>query len=121
MHLGPRLSIAPEGTVGGTVSGTAAIYQIFGHAGNPGGLGPPADAVLLTFTAGAGNVFTFSASGFTNCCSAQNPTTPPDGTFAGTSVGGANGLSDSNGNTQLPLLGVSHDGDRPVRLRGLAR
>jgi hypothetical protein len=99
-------AISPGGTVNTTVYGTSSIYQIFGHAGNPGGdYGPATDAILLTFAAGSGNVFTFSASGYTNCCSGT-PTTPVDGGFAATNVTGANGLSNTSGNTQLPLLGV---------------
>lgn len=100
-------SISHGGTVNTTVYGTSSIYQIFGHPGNPGGdYGAATDAILLTFVAGSGNVFTFSASGLTNCCSGT-PNTPVDGGLSlSTGVTGANGLSNSIGNTQLPLLGV---------------
>lgn len=98
--------IAPGETLPATVAGSAAVYQIFGHPGNPGGdYGPASDAVLFQFAAGAGNVFTFTASGLVSCCS-NAPNTPPDGGFSGTSILGANGLSNVAGNTQLPLLGV---------------
>ncbi len=99
--------IAPGDTALTTVFGNTPVYQIFGHPGNPGGdySGPVNDAVLYQFGAGASNVFTFTASGLTNCCGGT-PNTPPDGGFAATSIVGANGLSNVVGNTQLPLLGV---------------
>jgi hypothetical protein len=99
--------IAPGDTAATTVFGNTPVYQIFGHAGNPGGdySGPVNDAVLYQFAAGASNVFTFAASGLTSCCS-NTPDTPPDGAFASTSIVGANGLSNVAGNTRLPLLGV---------------
>ena len=100
--------IASGGTAATTLFGNTPVYQIFGHPGNPGGDvsgGSVNDAVLFTFAAGAGNVFTFTASGLVNCCGGT-PNTPPDGLFAGTSIMGANGLSSVAGNTQLPLLGV---------------
>ncbi len=99
--------IVPRETAATTVFGNTPVYQIFGHPGNPGGdySGTVDDAVLYQFAAGASNVFTFTASGLTSCCS-NTPNTPPDGGFAGTSIVGANGLSNVAGNTQLPLLGV---------------
>jgi len=88
-----------------TVSGKASIYQIFNHSGSTGGFTPTHDAVLFSFAAGAGNTFSFLAAGQVSCCS--NPAnTPPDGLAANTSIGGINGLSNAQGNTQLPLLGV---------------
>lgn len=98
--------IAPGGTVSYTVPGTASIYQIFGHPGNPGGdYGPASDALLTTFAAGSGNAFTVTAAGLVSCCS-NAPNIPPDGGSGGMSVGGANGLSSLSGNTLIPLVGV---------------
>ena len=100
--------MAPGDTAVTTVFGNTPVYQIFGHPGNPGGDvggGPVNDAVLFQFAAGGANVFTFNASGLTNCCGGT-PNTPPDGIFAQTSIVGANGLSNAVGNTQLPLLGA---------------
>jgi hypothetical protein len=100
-------TIAPGGSVSGiTVLGTASIYDVFGHAGNPGGdYGPDTPAIRLSFGAGAGNVFTFSASGLVSCCS-DAPNLPPDGGGSGMSIGGANGLSSLSGNGNIPLVGV---------------
>src|SRR3954471_19546516 len=61
-----------------SVPGQASVYDIFGHAGNPGGdYGPDLPAILTTFAAGGGNVFTFSATGAVSCCS-DSPNIPPD-------------------------------------------
>lgn len=99
--------INPGDTLSTTVTGTASVYQIFGHPGNPGGdWGPAADAVLFQFGTGAGNVFTFAASGDIGCCSSIVPGWGPDGSAGSTSVGGANGLSGISGNALIPLVGV---------------
>ena len=52
-------SIAPNTTLSGVVvSGKASVYDVFGHAGKPGGdYGPDLPAVLTTFGAGSGNIF----------------------------------------------------------------
>lgn len=98
--------ITPGGSVNTVVHGSSSIYQIFGHAGNPGGdYGAAADAALVSFAAGSGNTFHFSARGMTHCCSGT-PNVRSDGVLAGNNVTGANGLSDALGNSQLPLLGV---------------
>jgi hypothetical protein len=89
-----------------TVTGTTSIYDVFGHAGDPGGdYGPDAPAVLTTFAAGAGNVFTFTATGLVSCCS-DTPNIPPDGGGSSMNVVGANGLSSLIGNQHIPLVGV---------------
>ena len=90
--------------------GKSSIYQVFGHTGNPGGDYGPAtsanDAIEFDFTAGSGNIFTFShATGSVSCCS-DAPNIPPDGGGAGMSIGGANGLSSLIGNHNIPLVGV---------------
>jgi hypothetical protein len=99
--------LSPGGSLlGVTVSGQASVYDIFGHAGNPGGdYGPDAPAVLTTFGAGSGNVFNFLATGLVSCCS-NTPDIPPDGNGGGMNVGGANGLSGLSGNQHIPLVGV---------------
>ncbi len=100
------IPISPGGSLNTTVHGTTSIYQVFGHAGNPGGdYGPATDAVQVNFAAGSSNTFHFAASGATHCCSGT-PNVPPDGAMAGTHVTGANGLSNAIGNSQLALLGV---------------
>ncbi len=91
-----------------TVLGTTSIYDVFGHAGNPGGdYGPDSPAVLTTFGAGSGNVFTFSATGLVSCCGqSQTPYIPPDGYSGSTNITGANGLSNISGNAYIPMVGV---------------
>jgi hypothetical protein len=103
--------ISPGGSVSTTVSGVDSIYGIFGHSGDPGGEngGDPASspAHLVTFTAGSGNVFTFSASGEIGCCThSLDSAYTPDGANAGMNVTGANGLSSLMGNSAIPLVGV---------------
>ncbi len=94
------------GTVNTNVSANSSIYQIFGHSGSASpAYGPAADAVLLNFAAGANNLFHFSASGLTNCCSGAG-NTQADGASGSTNVQGLNGLSSASGNSQLALLGV---------------
>lgn len=91
---------------GVSVAGQASVYEVFGHAGNPGAdYGPDLPAVLTTFTAGSGNVFDFRATGAVSCCS-DAPNIPPDGAGGGMNVGGANGLSGLSGNEHIPLVGV---------------
>jgi hypothetical protein len=99
--------ISPGQTItDATVLGTASVYQVFGHIGDPGGdTGPSTDAYLATFAAAAGNVFTFDATGAVSCCS-DAPNIPPDGAGGGMNVGGANGLSSLSGNQHIPLVGV---------------
>lgn len=99
-------TIAEGETVNYSVFGTASVYQIFGHSG---GGGPVAtDAILTTFAAGGGNVFTFAASGTINCCNQAytDPLWGPDGSAGPTAVGGLNGLSDIAGDARIPLVGV---------------
>jgi hypothetical protein len=82
------------------------VYEVFGHAGNPGGdWGPDQPAVLTTFGAASGNIFSFLATGAVSCCS-DAPNIPPDGAGGGMNVSGANGLSGLSGNTHIPLVGV---------------
>ena len=99
--------ISPNSTLSGVVvSGKASVYDIFGHAGNPGGdYGPDLPAVLTTFAAASGNIFSFLASGSVSCCS-DAPNIPPDGAGGGMNVLGANGLSGLSGNQHIPLVGV---------------
>ena len=88
------------------VLGTASIYEIFGHAGNPGGdYGPITPAMLTSFSAASGNVFRFSATGLVSCCGGAGDI-PPDGGTPGMNVTGANGLSGLSGNGNIPLVGV---------------
>ena len=88
------------------VLGTASIYEIFGHAGNPGGdYGPITPAVLTNFNAASGNVFRFSATGLVGCCGGAGDI-PPDGGNPTMNVLGANGLSGLSGNGNIPLVGV---------------
>ena len=89
-----------------TVLGTASIYHVFGHAGGNGSAGPDTAADLLTFTAGAGNVFSFTATGEIGCCGGLNPGFTPDGAGGGTNITGRNGLSNISGNSLIPLVGV---------------
>lgn len=100
-------NITPGATLTGVnVAGQASVYHVFGHPGDPGGdWGPDLPAVLTTFSAGAGNVFTFSATGLVSCCS-NSPDIPPDGAGSGMNIGGANGLSGLSGNAVVPLVGV---------------
>lgn len=90
-----------------TVPGTSSIYQVNGRPGNTGGdYGPSTNAIQSTFAAGAGNVFTFSATGLVSCCS-NSPDIPPDGAIGNNmNVTGANGLSSLIGNAAIPLVGV---------------
>jgi hypothetical protein len=101
-------TISSGGTASETVAGTTSIYEVFGHAGNPGGdYGPDSPAVLLSFAAGSGNVFTFTATGVIGCCGyATNSAYTPDGAGGGMNVTGANGLSSLIGNSDIPLVGV---------------
>ena len=100
-------TILPGTTISGiTVLGTSSVYQIFGHAGNPGGdYGPATDATLISFAAGSNNVFSFSVSGLVSCCS-DTPNLPPDGGGSGMNVGGGNGLSGLTGNGNIPFVAV---------------
>jgi len=106
-------SIAAGETITGVnVAGTASIYGVFGHPGNPGGDIMPSlslpPAVLTTFAAAAGNVFTFSARGTVSCCFGE-PSASPDGRLIdgySTQIDPANGLSGLTGNSVVPLVGV---------------
>jgi hypothetical protein len=130
--------INPGQTISGvSVPGTMSVYEIFGHAGNPGGdwgAGPTTPAAVFTFGSGTGRVFSFSATGLVSCCS-DAPNIPPDGGGAGMSIGGANGLSSLTGNRNIPLVGafttsvdpfgspapatLNFDGNNPVSLSPL--
>jgi len=92
------------------VPGTASIYQVFGVSGSA--LNDAANAELIPFSPGANNVFTFSVSGtISNCCTQRGP----DGELgASGSVVGVNGLSNVQGNSGLPLLGVFLTDTTPV-------
>jgi hypothetical protein len=101
------VSISPGGSVNTTVLGTAEIYAIFGHV--QGGGSP---ALEIDFTAGAGNIFTFSASGLIGCCSSIGASFTPDGSPGAMSItGGTSGLSSLSGNTVVPLVGAFVDTD----------
>jgi hypothetical protein len=100
-------AISPGGSLNVVVDGSDSVYAIFG--GSSGGSTP---AVQIDFAAGAGNVFDFNASGIIGCCSGLDPSFTPDGSPGGTSVTApGTGLSDSVGNTRVPLLGVFVDLD----------
>jgi hypothetical protein len=92
------------------VPGTASLYEIFEHKGDPGGELPgqtSSPAVQLDFTPGLKNRFAFSVAGLAGCCAPEPASYPPDGgrRLRG-GVGGANGLSDAAGDTALGLLGA---------------
>ena len=93
-----------------TVPGTASLYEIFGHKGDPGGDLPgqtSSPAVQLDFTPGLKNRFVFSVTGLAGCCAPEPASYPPDGGRRPEAlVGGANGLSDAAGDTALGLLGA---------------
>ena len=94
--------IAPGGSLNLTVDGRDSIYNIFGH-----GSGDSTPAVQIDFSAGPGRVFDFSASGLVGCCGGINASHTPDGASGNTSINGpGSGLSDSVGDSLLPLLGV---------------
>jgi len=84
--------INPGQTISGvSVPGTMSVYEIFGHAGNPGGdwgAGPTTPAAVFTFGSGTGRVFSFSATGLVSCCS-DAPNIP--GAIAGAVIGGVLG------------------------------
>jgi len=103
--------MAPGGFAPFTVPGTTSLYQVFGHDGSTAFAAT--DAPYFSFTAGAGNVFTFTAvTGGVNCCSNPNELNTPDGIgfspfgSPDTVVTGINGISDAFGNSQLPLLAL---------------
>jgi hypothetical protein len=104
-------SIAPGGTSVFELPGSTSLYQVFGHNGstNDNAL----DAQWVTFAAGGANVFTFiSVTGGVNCCSDPGDLNTPDGkgfapfTSSESAIGGINGISGANGNTQLPLVAM---------------
>lgn len=97
-------AIAPGGAITGVViTGDTSIYNIFGH--DDPGVGVDSPAFLVTFAAGAGNVFDVTARGEIGCCGgAINQ--GPDGAAGPTNITGANGLSSLSGNGQLPIVGV---------------
>ena len=91
---------------GQSVLGTASVYNVFGHSGSIGGTnGPDTPANLFTFSAGSGNVFSFTGRGTVSCCS-DAPNIPPDGGGASMNISGTNGLSGLSGNRNIPLVGV---------------
>jgi len=103
-----QTAIAPGGSASFNIPGLVSLYQVFGHSGSV--VGAASDAPYVTFSAGAGNVFTFtSVTGGLNCCG--NPgdlATPEGGNWLGpaSTIGGINGISDAFGNTQLPLVAM---------------
>lgn len=100
-------SIAPGGSLNLQVDGSDSVFAIFN--GSSGGSTP---AVQIDFTAGAGNVFDFSATGAIGCCGGVDPSFTPDGQSGGTSITApGTGLSDAVGNSKVPLLGVFVDLD----------
>ena len=104
-----------------TVGGNADIYQIFGHAGNLSGGDYGAataanDAVLVSNSVVAGQVFQFSATGTIGCCSGLDSSFTPDGRSGGTNILGVNGLSNISGNSQIPLVGVFTSDTDPFSL-----
>nr|WP_316643300.1 PEP-CTERM sorting domain-containing protein [uncultured Roseateles sp.] len=103
-----QTAIAPGGSASFNVPGLASLYQVFGHAGSV--VGVSSDARYATFSAGAGNVFTFTqVTGGVNCCGDPSQlATPEGGNWLGpaSNIGGINGISDAFGNTQLPLVAM---------------
>ena len=96
-------SITPGSTISVTVYGNQSIYQVFGHSGSS--LNDAANSLLVTFAAGPNNAFNFNATGsISNCCTFRGP----DGAILTSTITflGINGLSNSVGNSALPLLGV---------------
>lgn len=103
-----QTAIAPGGSAGFNVPGSTSLYQIFGHPGST--YGASDDAPYLAFSAGVGNVFTFSGvTGGLNCCGDPGQlATPEGGNWLGpaSNIFGINGISDAYGNTQLPLVAM---------------
>ncbi|WP_077033960.1 PEP-CTERM sorting domain-containing protein [Pelomonas sp. KK5] len=103
-----QTAIAPGGSAAFNVPGTTSLYQVFGHSGAEDNLAT--DAPYLAFTAGSGNVFTFSGvTGGLNCCNDPSQlATPEGGNWLGptSTITGINGISDAFGNTQLPLVAM---------------
>lgn len=103
-----QTAIAPGGSASFNVPGLVSLYQVFGHAGSVNG--PSSDAPYVSFSAGAGHVFTFTTvTGGVNCCGNPGQLATPEGgnwLGPGSSIGGINGISDAFGNTQLPLVAM---------------
>jgi hypothetical protein len=103
-------AITPDEPVDLIVPGTASLYEIFGHKGDPGGELPgqaSSPAAQLDFTPGPRNRFAFSVTGRAGCCAPEPASYPPDGGRRPDAlVAGANGLSDAAGDTALGLLGA---------------
>ena len=104
-------SIVPGGTSVFEVNGTTSLYQVFGHSGSTNDIA--SDAQWVSFTAGSANVFRFlSVTGGVNCCANPAELNTPDGMgfspfgTPNSSIGGINGISGANGNTQLPLVAM---------------
>lgn len=114
-----QTAIAPGGTSALAVPGTTSLYQVFGHGGS--NTADATDALWLSFTAGANNVFTFtSVTGGVNCCNNPTELNTPDGmgfsdfgSYDDSMIGGVNGISDASGNTQLPLVAMFGTGTDP--------
>jgi hypothetical protein len=88
-----------------SVLGSAAVYGA-GLTGNGVSTAP----YSFDFTAGAGQVLTFSGvTGFTDCCSSLTPSSPPDGSGGSTSVSALNGISGIVAPNQMFLAGVFID------------
>jgi hypothetical protein len=102
--------ISPGEQLDFSVPGTASVYEVFGHKGNPGGDIPgraSSSAIRIDFTPGPRNRFVFSVTGLAGCCAPEPASYPPDGGRRPSAVvAGANGLSDVAGNTALGLLGA---------------
>jgi len=108
------VSISSGGSVNVSVDGRTSIYGVEGNSGSTfersGEFIQP--AIEITFMAGASQIFDFNATGATNCCS-STPGTPADGSTSTTNVFALNGLSASQGNSILGLVGVFTDGTDP--------
>lgn len=103
-----QTAITPGGNADFNVAGSTSLYQVFGHPGSTEGAA--SDAPWFAFTAGSGNVFTFTGvTGGLNCCGdPNNLATPEGGNWLGPAsvITGINGISDAFGNTQLPLVAM---------------
>jgi hypothetical protein len=78
---------------------------VFGNSGSA--RNDATNAELVTFAAGLGNIFSFSASG-SILNTGGGSLRGPDGLYypAGLTIAGINGLSSATGNSALPLMGV---------------
>jgi len=109
-------ALAFEETV--TVDARAGIYAVEGNTGGSGSIPAP----FVTFDVNTNDLFEITAAGYVHWSGRLSPNPsppaiPPDGVNTyGTNIVGINGLSDTVGNSRMPLLGVFTDGTNPVSL-----